>query len=65
MNPNAEVLDEEFPLDNSLVGLLIQYVVKELLGASYRPEDGTNNAADDLANLAAYIARNAKSKLSK
>ena len=65
MNPNAEILDEEFPMDNSLVGLLIQYVVKELLGASYRPEDGTNNATDDLANLAAYIARNAKSRLSK
>lgn len=65
MNPNAEILEEEFPMDNSLVGLLIQYVIKELLGASYRPEDGTNNATDDLANLAAYIARNAKSRLSK
>lgn len=65
MNPDAEILDEEFPLDNSLVGLLIQYVVKELLGASYRPADETNNAKDDLSDIATFIRRNMKSQFQK
>ena len=65
MKPNAEVLDEEFPMDNSLVGLLIQYVVKELLGASYRPADETNNAKDDLSDITAFIRRNMKSQFQK
>lgn len=65
MNPNAEILDEEFPMDNSLVGLLIQYVVKELLGASYRPADETNNAKDDLSDIATFIRRNMKSQFQK
>ena len=65
MNSNAEILDEEFPMDNSLVGLLIQYVVKELLGASYRPADETNNAKDDLSDIATFIRRNMKSQFQK
>jgi hypothetical protein len=65
MKPNAEILDEEFPMDNSLVGLLIQYVVKELLGASYRPADETNNAKDDLSDITAFIRRNMKSQFQK
>ena len=40
-------------------------VIKELLGASYRPEDSENNASDDLANLASFIQRNVKSSLAK
>jgi hypothetical protein len=65
MNPDAEILDEEFPLDNALVGLLIQYVVKELLGASYRPADTTNNAKDDLSDIESFVRRNMKSQFQK
>lgn len=64
-NKTCDYLDTEFPIEEALVPNLIGMVVKELLGASYRPEDDVNNAADDLANLAAFIQRNTKSALSK
>jgi hypothetical protein len=50
-------IDSVFPLEESLIPNLIQMVVKDLLPASYRPEDSTNNANDDLATLAGYLSR--------
>lgn len=50
-------IDSIFPLEESLIPNLIQMVVKDLLPASYRPEDSTNNANDDLATLAGYLSR--------
>ena len=61
----CDILDIEFPIESALVPPLIELVVKELLGAAYRPSDSENNAMDDLANLANFIARNAKSNLQK
>jgi hypothetical protein len=49
--------DSEFPLEESLIPNLIQMVIKDLLPASYRPADSTNNANDDLATLAGYLSR--------
>jgi hypothetical protein len=52
-------------MEDSLTPLLIQSVVKELLGAAYRPKDQQNNANDDLADMIAFIRRNMKSAYQK
>ena len=62
---NCDVIDSPFPLEEALISPLIELVVKELLGASYRPEDSNNNSNDDLANLVNFIRRNTKSALQK
>lgn len=58
-------MDAEYPLEEGLIPQVIEAVVKTLLGANYDPEDSNNNAEDDLANLATYIAKNSKSALAK
>ena len=62
---SCDILDKEFPIEDALIPPLTELVVKELSGAIYKPEDSENNAMDDLANLANFIARNAKSNLQK
>lgn len=62
---NCDLMDREFPIEDALVPPIIELVLKELLGASYRPEDTENNANDDLADLASFIRRNSKSNLAK
>ena len=59
------ILDKEFPIEDALIPPLTELVVKELSGAIYKPEDSENNATDDLANLANFLARNVKSNLQK
>lgn len=61
----CDVLDREFPIEAALVPPMIELVVKELLGAEYRPEDSNNDSSDDLSNLAAFIQRNTKSPIAK
>lgn len=51
-NTNCDILDSVFPLEDALIPPLIELVVKELLGANYRPTDSVNNANDDLEGLA-------------
>lgn len=50
-NTNCDILDSVFPLEDALIPPLIELVVKELLGANYRPADSINNANDDLEGL--------------
>ena len=57
--------DIEYPLEEGLIPQVIELVVKTLMSANYDPEDSNNNAKDDLANLATYIAKNSKSALAK
>lgn len=64
-NTVCDVLDREFPIENALVPPMIELVVKELLGAEYRPEDSNNDSSDDLSNLATFIQRNTKSPIAK
>lgn len=59
------IYDSTFPLDSSLVPNLLQLVLKDILGAAYRPKDGANDANDDLASLAYFISKNVKSALAK
>jgi hypothetical protein len=61
----CDLMDRIFPMEDSLIPAVVELVVKELLGASYRPEDSENNASDDIANLASFIQRNTKSSLAK
>lgn len=61
----CDIMDKEFPMETTLIPQMIQLIVKELLGAEYRPKDTENDDKDALADLATYIARNAKSSLSK
>ena len=44
----CDVLDEEFPIRDYLVPALMDLVVKDLVGAMYKPVDEQNNASDDL-----------------
>ena len=47
---NCDILDMKFPIENALVPIVIELVVKELLGVKYQPRDTHNNAADDASN---------------
>jgi hypothetical protein len=64
-NSNSNIIDTIFPMEEALIPAVSELVLKELLGASYRPKDTTNNASDDLSDLAAFIAKNTKSALAK
>lgn len=58
-------INDEFPIEESLVPNLLELVVKDVLGAAYRPKDRDNNASDDLANIAAFIRQNMKDRYVK
>lgn len=49
---NCDVLDMTFPLEDSLVPTCIEYIVMELSGARYAPQDKDNNAKDDMSDAA-------------
>ena len=59
-NGNGDFMDLEYPLEPSLIPLLIQSVVQELAPKTVQPEDSINNAADDKSNIQNYIDRNLK-----
>lgn len=61
----TDILDLEFPIRDYLVPSLMELVIKDILGAAYRPSDDYNNAADDLSDIMAFIRRNTKSSLQK
>lgn len=64
-NKECDVYDRNFPIEDALIQPLVTMVVKDLSGTLFRPKDDENNANDDLARLATFIARNAKSDLAK
>lgn len=51
---NCDPLDNRYPVEDALIPLVIEFIVKELTGAIYKPEDEANNANDDLSNVATY-----------
>lgn len=61
----CDKLDMKFPLEGSMIPILIEAVVKELVGASYRPKDSTNNANDDLSDIIQWARRNMKNSIQK
>lgn len=48
---SCDILDRVFPLEDSLIPVIIELVVKELSNSIYRPEDDDNNAKDDLSEV--------------
>ena len=62
-NTICDVLDKDFPIEESLISPLVSLVLKELAGPSWKPADDSNNASDDLSNLANFIRRNSKGAL--
>lgn len=48
---SCDPLEAPFPIREYLVPALIELVVKQLVGAEYRPVDATNNASDDLSKI--------------
>jgi hypothetical protein len=44
---------------------MLELIIKEVLGISYKPKDSINNNADDLADLANFVRRNMKSAMAK
>ena len=61
----CEPWDRIVPIEEDLIPVLTETVVKDLLGALYRPADEQNNMSDDLANIYSFIKRNIKSGLQK
>lgn len=61
----CDIMDKEFPIEEAMIPMLIESVVKELAGVNYRPEDSSNNASDDLSNLTYFMAKNTKSALAR
>lgn len=61
----CDPLEAEFPMEEHLVPTLIELVVKELVGATWRPKDSINDAMDNLADIAGFIRQNTKSGLQK
>ena len=49
---SCDILDGTFPIRDYLVPTLIELVVKELVGAEYKPVDEKNNASDELSKVA-------------
>ena len=47
----CDILDRDFPLEDSLIAPLIELVVKELSPSIAAPEDKTNNADDGLSGV--------------
>lgn len=47
----CDVLDRTFPLEDGLVPVVVELIVKELSGSIYKPKDSINNASDDLSNI--------------
>lgn len=62
---NEELLDNQFPIEESLVPQLIQTTVQQIAGSIYKPEDSMNNSSDDLSNLVSFLRNNMKSNMQK
>ena len=51
----CDIMDMEFPIEEALIPPMIELIVKELGGQKYQSEDTSNNANDDLSDLASFI----------
>ena len=59
----CDILEQEVPLEETLIEPLIELVGKILKANLYLAKDDDNNASDDQSRLATFIARNVKSAL--
>ena len=65
IGPNPDVLDLDFPLEDTLVPTVLELVLKDLTNGIYKPSDNTNDAQDALSDLAGFLRRNMKSQFQK
>lgn len=61
----CDVMDTEFPCEDSLIPQVIASTLKEMVGASYRPKDPYNNANDDMSSIQQFIRANMKDRYLK
>lgn len=50
-NKTCDLMDRNYPLEEALIPIVVELVVKELKTALYGPEDTKNNGSDDLAEV--------------
>lgn len=48
---SCDIMDKTFPIEDALIPVVIELVVKELRSAEYLPEDKVNNADDQLSEV--------------
>lgn len=60
-----DILDREFPMEDTLVPSVLELVLKDLTNGIYKPSDNTNDAQDALSDLAGFLRRNMKSQFQK
>lgn len=52
-----DIMELTFPLEDALIPNLIQMIMQDLLGASWRPKDTSNNDKDELSDILAAANR--------
>jgi hypothetical protein len=57
-----DIMEQELPLEYPLIPNLIAFVVKDILGTAWRMSDNTNDANDDLAEIATFVRQNMKKR---
>ena len=60
-NKQCDILDTDFPFEDSLVPQMCDSIYNVLTNSIYRLKDDNNDANDTLANLANYLRNNMKS----
>lgn len=53
---SCDYMEQDFPLEEGLIPMVVEYAVKELTGALYKLTDTVNNSNDDLHDLATKSA---------
>lgn len=54
-NVACDVMDMTYPLEESLIPVVIELIVKELSAFKYQAKDDQNDATDNLSDIAGYI----------
>lgn len=62
---NCDPYDNNFPLEDELMPQLIDYLLKQTIGAAYRPENNQNNANDDLSNIHTFVRQHMKNEFDR
>lgn len=51
----CDVMDMQYPLEEALIPVVVELIVKELSAFKYQAKDDKNDANDNLSDIAAYI----------
>ena len=64
-NSGYDILDEYFPVEETLIPPIVELAMKDLTNGIYKPSDNLNDAQDALSDLAGFLRRNMKSQFQK